>query len=484
MMTICGMAFTPSSPTPPGDKKDFRRARRRFLKVFDMTNVNWSEIYNAFNPYDPVPLERIDDWFVARPHSPLNWLAVQLDPKKDVSRFLLVGHPASGKSTELIKLAAELKKRYEAFVVRVNLEENLDVEKCNPVEVIFLLGMAIHKVAAIELPDGKKPSEALRQDLEKALMTIVRTDAQKKTLDFSFTEILAGLVCAGAASVYAGPIGAYIVGQAAAKAMDPVRKFFRFSSTLTNEEVKKRQIEPKVKDLLVCLEKIIADVEEKADRNLILLVDGLDKPKRPDVIALNFEDQPYLSDVSCRIVYVAPIWIAYHSRFKGVRDRFAVCQFPNIKLHSRLNQENPDRTSDGWKIMRDVAYRRIRALGHAAPENVVPENVADRLIRGSAGVMRDFIRLVREAATEAEIDNANAITYHHAKKALLDLYNQLNGGLRPKHLEILQNVHQFHTLTDEECDDLVHGNLLLNYMNERDWWDSHAILWSEPWANE
>ena len=106
----------------------------------------WTNISNTFVPLEPVPPDKLDTWFVTRPDSPLEALTRQLAPDRLPQQYILVGQPASGKSSELTKLAAELKQRYDALVVRFDMTDNTDVERANPVEVIFLMGAALFVV--------------------------------------------------------------------------------------------------------------------------------------------------------------------------------------------------------------------------------------------------------------------------------------------------------------------------------------------------
>ncbi len=31
----------------------------------------WTRIYNVFNPFEPIPPGRMADWYVERPHTPV-----------------------------------------------------------------------------------------------------------------------------------------------------------------------------------------------------------------------------------------------------------------------------------------------------------------------------------------------------------------------------------------------------------------------------
>jgi len=87
----------------------------------------WTPIYNAFDPFSPVPPDKLEAWFVERPRRPVDALLRRLDPGRLPQRTILVGHPASGKSSELTQLAAELARRYDYFVSYLNDDVWFDV---------------------------------------------------------------------------------------------------------------------------------------------------------------------------------------------------------------------------------------------------------------------------------------------------------------------------------------------------------------------
>lgn len=428
------------------------------------TNQFWIAIHNAFDPFEPVPPDKLDAWFVERPRSPLGALLTDLHPEKLPKRVILVGHPFSGKSTELTKLAAELAAQFDYFVVRINLEQNLDVERANPVEVIFLMGAAIYKVAQAELEaePERQHLEALKQGLE----TLVQTHTANKDFTVNLGELLGDLVCFGA-----GLLGGPPAERVAQAAIRP----FRFISGTDVEVVRKLEVEPRVEAMVEHVNDLIEDVQLKAGRPLALIVDGLDKPRDEDIIALNFADKKFLADLACRVVYAAPMWVYYRPRFAGVRGRFPVREFPNIKLHERDSRDQKD--EEGYQAMRQVVHRRLRDVG-LEPEEVIDPQAMDLLIGSSGGIMRDLIRLVREAATNAEIAGKGRIGEGEAQKAVSDWRRQYQAQLTPRYRKVLEEVGRTHQRTDDpECDELLQGNFVLSYLDGEVWYDVHSILW-------
>jgi hypothetical protein len=453
-----------------------------------MAESMWTDISNTFVPFEPVPPDKLDTWFVTRPDSPLETLTRQLAPDRLPQQYILVGQPASGKSSELTKLAAELKQRYDALVVRFDMTDNTDVERANPVEVIFLMGAALFKVAAAELPGTRQPDRRLLEQLKRGLESLVHTYTENRTFEINLDKLLAGLIVFGGAAL-AGPVGVatgLVISPGVAQAARTFgEKFlpFRFTSGTNVAVVRKLEVEPQVEAMLESLNAIIDDVRLRADHPLVLLVDGLDKLRDLDVIRLNFLEKKFLNGPRCCVLYTGPLDLYDSPEFGGVRARFSIIAFPHVKLHDRHTPAKHD--EHGYQVMRDVASRRLESLGLRYREVIVPAAL-DMLIQGSGGVMRDFIRLIQSASLYAEIAGKERIGKPEAAKALNELRRQLMAQLTPDYHEILNKVRQTHQRVGgadegEKCDLLLRNDVVLSYVNDDIWYDVHAALSEEPW---
>lgn len=436
----------------------------------------WARIYNAFDPYRPVPPEKVDAWFVERPASPLLRLLTDLDPGRLPSRSILVGQLSSGKSTELVKVATELRRRHDYFVVLLDLDESLDIEKANPVEVVFLMGAAVYKVAMAELP-GDPPPVALMDQLSNGLETIVKTQTANRNFSLNLAEVLGKVVCYGA-SMLGGPVGTAVV-EVAERAV----RAGKFVSGTDAAVVRKLEVEPQIERMVERLNALIADVQARSSRPLALVVDGLDKIRDPDLIELNFAEKKFLADPACRVIYAGPIDLYYSPRFAGVRSRFPIRPFPNVKL--RTAAVPPRRVEAGYAMLRQVVDRRLASLGLGRGE-VIDTLALDALIAASGGVLRDLIALVREATTEAEITGKDIIDFEAAARTILARRRLYAVQLSPKYRAVMDRVKERHIRTDDpECDELLRAGLVLNYVNDfEEWFDVHAILdWTrEGWS--
>lgn len=441
-----------------------------------MTPSEWAAISNTFAPFDPVPPDKLDQWFVTRPGSLVDLLVHQLSPDNRPERRILVGQPASGKSSELVKLAAELTNRHNALVVRFDMTDVTDVERANPVDVLFLMGAALFKVASAELPADRQPDRQLLESHRKGLETLVQTNTANKGYEVDLDKLLDGLLVFGGA-VLAGPVGA-AAGMAFSRF---VQRFspFRFKSSTDVEMVRKIEVEPSIEAMLDTLNAIIDDVRNKAGRSPVMLVDGLDKLRDLDVISLNFLEKDFLSRPNCSVLYTGPLDLYYSPQFGGVRARFPIIPFSQVKLHDRDDLDLLE--EDSYGAMRAVVRQRLESLS-LKPEDVIVPDALNLLIRGSGGIMRDFIRLVQGAAMQAEVTSKGQIGRPEASKAVNELRRQLMAQLTPNYRRVLDEVRRTHDRVDApECDLLLRNNVVVSYFNDDVWYDAHAALTDAPW---
>jgi hypothetical protein len=436
-----------------------------------MEQNKWIDISNAFNPMEPVPPNKLHEWFVSRPDSPIELLVNKLSPKRLPERYILVGQPASGKSSELTKLAAELENRYkDTLIVRFDIAVITDILEANPVEVIFLMGASVFKAAK---ESKLNPDKQLLENLTQGLETIVQTYTGNKDFKINLEKLLEGLEGLIAFS-------AKLIGAPDVSLPSFFKGFFRFTSGINKEIVRKLEVEPKIETMLESLNAIIKDIGNKSGGNRpILLVDGLDKLRDMDTIKLMFVEKQFLNRPNCSVVYIGPLDLYYSSEVGSARQGFRISTYSNIKIFSRDERNKLD--EKGKQIMTAVVSKRLNDL-KLNPEEIIADDALEMLIRGSGGVMRDFIRLIQDAATYAEINENKRITSNEAKKVLNELRRQLTAQLTPNYKSVLETVRTNKDRTgDTKCDDLLRNNIVLSYVNDDIWYYSHSALTDKPW---
>lgn len=429
-------------------------------------SVDWSLLYTVFNHLEPIPPERMEDWYVPRPgrpaEQPAERLKVLLDPRKPPQRLLLVGHRASGKSTELTRLAQLLTTQY--FVVRIRLSDLLlDVEKTNPLEVLFMIGVVIHQAA-------KQALGAIDHTPLEQLKGIVEQTVRTHTGNAQFSIDLSRLISAVANWLIPG----------ARPLLDLVNPGFTLGLDLAL--MRAPAVDRDLERTTEALNDLIRVVEQSVGRSLLLIVDDLDKSRQADTIRLNFVEKPYLGRIACRAVYAAPIEIYYDLSQQGGRRHFEeVVPLSNVRLFEREDPGRKDRK--GFQFMRAVIQKRLERPGGPqdpsyTEEVIFARGVINELIIASGGIVSDLIQLVRLAIVEAEMEGAGRIERKHAVRAIARLRQLYEAALTPSDRELLKEARRTHQRPEgPRAEDLIRHNYLLSYLNDTIWFDAHPILW-------
>ena len=425
----------------------------------------WAKVHGAFDPGEVLVGARSREIYCEREHSPFELIRREFDPALKPSRPPIVfftGHRGSGKSSMLWRLLDRFKRDY--FVVYFDIEHNLDSRTANQIDLLYLIGATIFQVAEQE---GLKPDPENLRLLADSVYALTETKKEKKDESLDVVELARNLLCFGA-----GALGGGFGEKLAAAVLKP----FNFTSGLSDEVVRKRQIEPQVQKIITNVNIIIADVQVKADRPPLLVVDGLDKLQQYEQAKLIFLDSRALFGPVCRIIYTVPMLIYTTPAFGQAEEEAASHFLPSVKLFEKTSAA---RYEPGYEALREVVARRLLPLGLRAADLFEPEAL-DLLIGKSGGIMRWLIRLVRDACIRARIRGQDKVDLSVATWAVDDFAARLGQRLTMKQIAALRQVRENkRPAGDAEAGELLHSLLVVAYRNKRTWFDVHPLIWEE-----
>ena len=427
------------------------------------TETNWSRIHDAFDPGEVLVGQRSRDLYCEREHSPFEVMCIDfassLRPIRPPIAFF-TGHRGSGKSSMLWRLVEQFKDDY--FVVYFDIEHNLDSNKTNQVDLLFLLGATVFQVAVQE---GLKPDPENLKMLAKSVYTLTETEKQVKDESLDVVKLAKNLFCFGA-SAFGGGLGEKL----AKAALEP----FNFSSGVSEEVVRKREIEPQVQKIITNVNLIIADVQTRADRNVLVVVDGLDKLQRSSQAELIFLESRALRGPKCRIIYTVPMLIFTAPAFGEAEDECKSYFLPNIKVYEKKTER---KYRPGYQMLTEVVARRLGGLG-IEPGGLFAPVALDLLIKKSGGLMRWFIELVQEACTHAQIRGDDKVTKAAARQAIEDRAAKLALRLNVEWIEELKKIRASNWPSGTKGSrELLQSRLAVAYRNRETWFDAHPLVW-------
>jgi len=398
-----------------------------FIVAEDL-DLAWSN----FDPFFTLPANC--PFYVERAGKPLNKLIRALMRQhRQPPKYFFSGHRGCGKSTELNRLAAddEINKRF--FIVKYSVKDVCDVNNLNYVDVLFSMGAQLY----IQYIDaGKELEPELLKELESWGRTLELESEKTKSAEASVK----------------GWISAFFLSvQAKIKSEHTTRKIIR------------EQIEPKLSELIDKINMIIADIEGKEKKNVLVIIDDLDKPSLEQAKEIFYDNYTAITQPACYIVYTVPISI-----FFGHVMRESKFFLPNIKLHTKNDRNGID--EDGYELMRTFVYRRMKK------ELIEPEAL-DFAIKMSGGVFREGARIMQIAADSAIENERGRILKEDVERAEREIRSDFKRILKSGDYNALNEISKSNDIRGiEKIGHLLHNLSVLEYENEENWYDIHPTL--------
>lgn len=413
----------------------------------------WTPLVNAF---DPLPLlgKKAEACYVEREDSPVPLMALALQPGRLGPPVLMTGARGTGKTTALMQLARQLSQEY--MVIWIDLHASLDLYHTSILDLLLSLGGGAYTVAR---RSGLEPDPRPWQEVVAALETLIGQVRKAPDHRISADELLDGMVCARAdpsesLDLYDGEV-----------------KPHRWSLALAKEEFRQLQAGAVLREMVKRTNLILADVAARAGRDTLIICDGLDKLE-PALAGEVFEYRAVLTELRGRAIYTFPYRL--YKTVGDLSDDFVVYDLPNVRLHP---YRKPDKQyAPGFATLREVARRRVEAVGHILEEVFEPQAL-EILSVSSGGVLRVFIRLIRTAATYAEFYATTTISPQHARLAEAEEKRRRAGALNPDDIAYLKHFLETGQRGSEEMFlKQVHDGNIVAYSESGDfWYEVHPV---------
>ncbi len=400
--------------------------------VADDLDLAWSN----FDPFYPLPAGC--PFYMEPEGKPLNRLInALLRTHRQPPKYFFSGHRGCGKSTELNRLAANDDIKRKFFVVKYSVRDVCDVNNLNYVDVLFSIGAQLY----LQYEDsGRELRLELMDDLEAWRTSIVERVSEKES---SFETSVGG-----------GIRGLFISVMAKIRAEDTTRKTIR--------EV----IEPRLSELIDKINSIIADIEGREGKNVLVIIDDLDKPNLEQATEIFYNNQTAITQPVCHIVYTVPISMFFAQEFIAIWDR--KFSLPNIKLHAK--NDRTSRYEPGYDMLKTFIFKRMK-------EDLIEPDAVDLAIKMGAGVFRESSRIMQIAADSAIERGRDRVTREDVEKAVRERRSDFNRILHTDDYGILEEVYKNNDIRGiEKIGHLLHNLSVLEYENDENWCDIHPTL--------
>ena len=402
---------------------------------------NIRDIYHLFNPDKVLLNDDLEKYYVEIDQNEINIKDLQnrlelgLETREPI-KLLFTGHRGSGKTTTLNRLVSNLDSRF--FIIHYNVLDLLDQNDVNYTDVLFsMLTKMLEKAETDEIDLG----QTLLKRVNNWGSSIIESIIQEKgvgggislKVPFNLLEIMGRMK----------------------------------SETTTRVETRKK-IEPRVSELVSIINDTISEIE-KTGEQVLIIIDNLEKIDPTNARHLFYDHATQLTQPLCKIIYTFPISLKSSNDFMQIKINFSdVLIHPNIKINEREGVDHP--YPKGREFMKEIVSKRVSL-------ELFEPDALEYIIDMSGGVVREFIRIIRDSAVRAITKNRDIIDKDIAVEVVNGLKNIYQAQLSDEDYQVLQEVHKTKDIKkDEQLVGLLHNLSVLEYRNDRSWCDLNPIV--------
>jgi hypothetical protein len=417
-----------------------------------------TQIYNAFDPFEPLPAgdpAYVDCAEVRGDTNILVDLGNKLLRSDRMVCQLYTGHRGGGKSTELLRLKDHLEKNCCVVVYFAADEDDIDPEDAEYTDI--LLSCTRHLLEGLKDADPT-PILGWLRDRWNDLKDLALTEISFENLSIE------------------GQITQFAKLTASIRAIPSERQKIR------------DRVNPHTITLLNALNEFIEDAKQKLPKgktHLVAIADNLDRivpiPKEHgrtihDEIFLDRAQQ--LQGLNCHVIYTIPISMVYSSRASDLRDIYGDPQIlPMVMV------QTPDGEIDDAgiaKIVEIITKRINRTDVNLVPDIFGSLDGLQRLCLMSGGHVRNLMLLVRSAI---DYIDTLPITDKAIQRSITQARDTFRRTVEQEEWELLAKVaHHKQIDNAEDYRKLLFNRCVLQYVYFDDegelqpWYDVHPLI--------
>lgn len=398
---------------------------------------------DAFNALDIGPLEIEDSaYYVPSPSTSLAGLKRRLLNSSKHDKILLAGPPGCGKSTELVRLIVDLQEKF--FVDNWSSISLLDIFDFHHADLLFAMTVSLY---------GKAEERGIRIE-KKFIQTLV--EWLRKAINAANVDVSPGDLSPGKLSRF----------------FPALLSKARYSPPLRNELRVYFQIN--LNFLIDVLNQVIQQVEKASSREVLIIVDDLDKSSMGMEKTEKFfiDSGAIITQPQCKMIYCCPH--VYH--YLPMMRRNLDIHFDDFYyLHNVMVGTGKNlKPEAGSLFLKEVILKRI-------DETLIVPAALDKAVYMSGGNLRTLIKIIRNACLEV-LDTGKKIGIEEIDKSILRHRLELSRILTKDDYRLLKRIYREKkagsVVEDERFLTLVSSNSISEYRHEDGtiWFDVHPIV--------
>ncbi len=223
-----------------------------------------------------------------------------------------------------------------------------------------------------------------------------------------------------------------------------------------------------VPELISLINQIIYEVSTVTGKNILLIIDDLDKIQPLDA-ALNIfrEHVKSLASFDCFAIYTAPVSLLYDAASKHIGQFLEIHYMPMFRVRRKDGVPEGDASPD-VNTLREIIYRRVHP-------DLFDVQVLETAVDMTGGILRELIRVIRGCCVYCEEYGISRITpsvLEYQKNKLKSEYYRM---LEHDDYKWLRRVRQTKSRADVDVRHLE-SLCVLYYPNGKGWFDVHPIV--------
>lgn len=388
----------------------------------------------------------------------------------DPTCVLFTGHIGCGKSTELLRLKAELEQ--EGFHV-VYFESSEDLEMADVDIGDVMLAIAKRVSESLEKAKVSPQATGFRALLEgtmKVLMTEV--DVTAKTKIPGFGEV--GVNTQGEFSLSAGIAELTVVAKNDQTLRERLNQYLAPQKNKLLEMINRELLEP-----------AIAQLKQQGKRGLVVIVDNLDRIDnrtksfgRPQQEYLFIDQSECLTKLRCHLVYTMPLALKFSNEYGMLTQRY---EEPKVLPMVPVQLQDGSDCEAGLTLLQQmVLARAFPDLDKAQQFEKITEvfdrpETLDRLCRVSGGHVRDLLRLLNDWLKKGrQLPLSGAVL----EDVIRARRNEMTMPISDDEWELLRQVKQRKKVSgDQGYQTLIRSRLVFEYRDRGEsWFNVNPIL--------
>jgi len=374
-----------------------------------------------------------------------------LDVEEGFVHIVYAGHRGSGKTTELNHLRYMLEEKGDTFVVYKDAYPDLAVGDLQYTDLLlYIAQMSVEGVGR-----SHPVREDLLEDVERWFYEVTKIEREEVEREIGVSaEAEAGLQLPLLGKLLTR-LTARIKGRSADLQEIRLRLQSRPDELIDN-----------INRVFLAISEIL---NEAGKSKLLLMIDSLDR-QPSEIMERAFVQWAHMfTQLNVDLILTVPIGMIYSPRGESILDTgFSYVVLPIIKVRRR-EQSWDDYDEKSVDKLREVIEKRVEVDKVFTDPNIVKE-----MALMSGGSLRELLRLLEEAALEAEGERIDREAFERGRR---NLYQAFTANLRLSDYAALRNIHcrKSFDRTEEELRTLFY-RFALEYDAER-WADVHPLIY-------